>query len=380
MTQLAMPLWQKYVPLKRNGQRDWKAITDEHLLAYSKSALEVRGIKNRHGLEKSDSALYQALRKRDLIGKAISEKRETRTWSFISDDSLVFHARAFIENNGITNRHGLEKADRGLYAVLRNRGLIKEAIFEKRKTRDWASLSDGKLVRLSQRFIEDNRISNRKELARSDRGLCQILRRRGLMGRVISLDHENRRLHKLSDEQILLFTQKLINKKRIASRRELKKEDSRLYSALARRGLMEKIGLGPLYRNWTAMSDEQLVCYAREVINRRRLTTLRELREFDNGLEQILRKRALTLDVGLSPVRRNWEPLSDPQLVFFAQKFIRDKEIKNRSGLRKTDAGLYDVLKVRGLMDSVFDPIKKKHGELLVQLFEAVDTYTNSAK
>jgi hypothetical protein len=200
------------------------------------------------------------------------------------------------------------------------------------------------------------------------------------MGRVISLDHENRRLHKLSDEQILLFTQKLINKKRIASRRELKKEDSRLYSALARRGLMEKIGLGPLYRNWTAMSDEQLVCYAREVINRRRLTTLRELREFDNGLEQILRKRALTLDVGLSPVRRNWEPLSDPQLVFFAQKFIRDKEIKNRSGLRKTDAGLYDVLKVRGLMDSVFDPIKKKHGELLVQLFEAVDTYTNSAK
>jgi hypothetical protein len=210
MTQLAVPLWQKYVPLNRRGQRDWKAITDEHLLAYGMCAIEAKGISRRHKLEKSDLCLFQALHKRGLIGKILPEKRKTRAWASMTDTQLTYDAQKFVTENGIRNRHGLENAYPGLYAVLKKRQLIGIIFPEKRQTRDWASLSDAQLVFHAQKIMEDAGINGRKKLETADAGLYYVLIRRGLIDQTF-LQSEKRnqdQLTKLLSEAVDAYTEK----------------------------------------------------------------------------------------------------------------------------------------------------------------------------
>jgi hypothetical protein len=122
-TKMPVPLWQKYVPLDKLGKRDWKAITDGHLLAFTLDAIERNGIKNRSGFQKADSGLYHALGRRGLLEKVGLEPAH-RDWASLTNDQLVSHAQKFVEENGIRNRSGLQKADRGLYRTLRKRGLL----------------------------------------------------------------------------------------------------------------------------------------------------------------------------------------------------------------------------------------------------------------
>jgi hypothetical protein len=46
----------------------------------------------------------------------------------LTDEQLVSHAQKFVEENGIKNRHGLKKSDSSLYEALRKRGLL-DAVF-----------------------------------------------------------------------------------------------------------------------------------------------------------------------------------------------------------------------------------------------------------
>ena len=99
-------------------------MTDTELLDYAKKIAEEKGIKNRGGLQKADRGLYKVLRKRNLLDEVIPEKREERDWSSMSNEDLISHARKFIEENEIKNRVGLKKADNGLYQVLKKRNLL----------------------------------------------------------------------------------------------------------------------------------------------------------------------------------------------------------------------------------------------------------------
>jgi hypothetical protein len=261
------------LPTKGNGDRHWQAFSNTHLVAFAQKFVDENGISSRKGLQKADNGLYQALWRRGLIDRVITEsahssRKESRDWASLSDEQLISHAQNVVEENGIRNRKGLAKADSGLYDALRKRGLLGRAIPEKRETRDWASLDDGQLVSHAQKFIEENEIKKRKELAKADSGLYDALRKRGLIGELIPGNANEKN------------------------------------------------------RDWTSFSDEQLVSHA--------------------------------------------------------QKFIEEKGIKNRSGLVKADGGLYRALRNRGLLDPVFAPIEQKNkDELLGQLAEAVDAYTN---
>lgn len=72
MAEAVIPLWKKYVPLDRQGRRDWKAITDDHLLAFGVSVVEAKGISGRRELAKADLGVYQALRRRGFLDQVFS--------------------------------------------------------------------------------------------------------------------------------------------------------------------------------------------------------------------------------------------------------------------------------------------------------------------
>jgi hypothetical protein len=106
-----------------------------------------------------------------------------RSWKPMNDLELIRSARAFIAERGIGGRKELAKADAGLYQALWRRRLLDSVGLEE-KQRDWASMGDEELVALAKTFIAEKEIDGRKELAKADAGLYQVLRRRKLLDSV----------------------------------------------------------------------------------------------------------------------------------------------------------------------------------------------------
>ena len=176
---------------KRRKQRNWKSMNDEELISHARKIIEENGIKNRRGLQNIDRGLYGILRKRNLLDDAIPEKQ--RNWSSMRDDALVGLAKSFAKGKGIKNRLSLRKVDDGLYNVLLRRKLLDTVFHEKRKTRSWSSMSDSELIRFAKKFIKENKIKNRKNLEREDKGLYSVLWERNLLNAVFSPIEKSRK-------------------------------------------------------------------------------------------------------------------------------------------------------------------------------------------
>jgi hypothetical protein len=166
-------------------------MNNEDLISHARKFIKENEIKNRGGLYKADLGLYDILRRRNLVDEVIPEK-EYRDWSSMSDEDLISHARKFIKENEIKNRTSLNEADGGLYYVLRKRNLLDEVISEKREERDWSSMSNEDLISHARKFIEENEIKNRNGLHKADSGLYHVLRRRNLLD-VVFADIERAR-------------------------------------------------------------------------------------------------------------------------------------------------------------------------------------------
>jgi hypothetical protein len=113
---------------------------------------------------------------------------EHRKWASMNDEELVGFARKFVEEKKITGRKELQKADKGLYRALRNRGLIGKVIPETahENRRDWASMNDEELIAFVKSLVEENGITGREELKKEDSGLYEVLRRRKLLEAVFA--------------------------------------------------------------------------------------------------------------------------------------------------------------------------------------------------
>ncbi len=83
-----------------------------------------------------------------------------RLWRKTSDEEIVQYAKKLMEEKGADGREKLQKADSGLYRVLRKRGLFDKVGFEK-KLRSWRGMSDGKLLNLARKKMEKEGISGR---------------------------------------------------------------------------------------------------------------------------------------------------------------------------------------------------------------------------
>jgi len=138
------------------------------------------------------------------------------------------------------------------------------------------------------------------------------------------------------------------------TRRGLEKEDSGLYNALKRRGLLNEAipgKLGVTYRGY----DSPLECF-RENFGDRRDMTRTQLGEEDRGLYYSLMRRGLLNEAIPESYRRDWNKKSP--LEYFREKF-GDREGMTRSQLGREDSGLYGALWKRGLLDEAI-PDKAK--------------------
>ncbi|MDO8554181.1 MAG: hypothetical protein Q7S22_05215, partial [Candidatus Micrarchaeota archaeon] len=130
------------------------------------------------------------------------------------------------------------------------------------------------------------------------------------------------------------------------------------------------------FRNWQAMSDDEIVAYARAYCKKKGITKLSELSKGDNsdgGLLFILRKRGLldklferklsitivlqgkTFEIPLNNQgHRDWQSLSDNKILEFVRSHILEYKIMKRSELQKKSSDLYYVLIKRKLLDKLF--------------------------
>ncbi len=229
------------VPTDSAGRRLWKKMNDEQIVEFAKKLMEEKGLTKRKELQKADQGLYFVLRIRGLLGE-VGFDDKLRSWKDMSNTEVVEFAQKFMEENGITWRSELKKADCGLYGVLKRRGLLGEVGFEekKRKERIWTKMDEEEIVEVARRSVKEREITERDELKKTDSGLYEVLRKRGLLDKV-GLEERKRAWNKMSDEEVVEFAQKFMEKKKITGRIGLQKADSGLYEVLRKRGLLDRV-------------------------------------------------------------------------------------------------------------------------------------------
>jgi len=132
-------------------------------------------------------------------------------------------------------------------------------------------------------------------------------------------------------------------------------------------------------RVWREMSDEELVKFAKRFVEEKGITGKKELQMADNGLHLALRRRKLLDRVGFEEKKRkkrDWTSMSDEEIVAFAKKLMDEKGINGRYELQREDRGLYKVLHRRNIISRVFAPIENERKQQAVQqVFDAMKEF-----
>lgn len=290
------PLAEGIVPLKKNGHRAWASMSDGELVAFTQEYIKNHRISGRMELLKADKGLYHALRRRKLLDKIGLELKiqKARPWKDMSDEGLVTYAQKFMEERGISSKGELQKTDEGLYAILLRRDLLDNVGFEEER-RLWYRMSHEGLVALARGFIRENGITGKSELYRADKGLYDALRRRKLLERV-DFEERYRDWTSMSDGELVSHAKMFMKKKGISGRSELQETDLGLYKALHKRKLLDKAGFKEKLRRWRDMSGDELVAFAKEHVKKEGIRGRRDLYEKDSGLYSALHRRKLLDD------------------------------------------------------------------------------------
>ncbi|MFH1684720.1 MAG: hypothetical protein ABH983_00280 [Candidatus Micrarchaeota archaeon] len=297
-----------------------------------------------------------------------TDSKGRRLWRKMTDEQIVEYTRKWIEENRITGRKDLSKTDLGLYGALQKRGLLGEIrLKDKRgKRRFWASMSNEDIMEIARKVMEERGISERNELRNADSGLYYVLGKRGLVEDV-GFENIQRSWENMSDEEVIELAKTVMENEGITGRKEMVKVDSGLYYILGKRGLLDKVGFEEKRRkkrSWNGVSDEEVIELAKTVMERNGISGREELKKTDLGLYDVLRKRRLLDSVGFEKKLRSWESMSDMELVTFAKRMIRKNNICGRKELKKTDSGLYGALRKRSLLDRVFARIEQQRDDL----------------
>jgi len=229
------------VPTDSRGRRLWSKMTKEEIFNFARTQIEKRGIARREELRKVDCGLFDALRRRDILGE-LRFKEKTRSWRDISDEEIIELARETMKENGISERQELNKIDQGLYSILRRRGLLDEVGFED-KLRAWRNMRDEEVIDHTKEVMEKEGLNGKRELRDADPGLYTILWRRGLLGKIDFSDKTKKKRYwkGINDDELLELAGKLLEKREIVGRGELQRNDSGLYKILNERGLLDQV-------------------------------------------------------------------------------------------------------------------------------------------
>lgn len=243
----------------RRRMRNWESMGDDEIVEYARDSMQRRGLSGRGELWRADKGLHSALLRREAESPGIMDRigferkmRKMRDWKSMGDDEIAGYARALIGKLGIACLSGLKRADGGLHYVLQERAKKNPGIMDglgleakKRVKTDWESMDDAGLVDLARRFMAEGGISGKSELQEAHQRLYQALLRRekrvpGIMAR-IGFVERHKDWKAMGDAEIVACALHFMRKIGISRRKELRKADERLYDALRRRGLLDRV-------------------------------------------------------------------------------------------------------------------------------------------
>ncbi len=165
----------------------------------------------------------------------------------------------------------------------------------------------------------------------------------------------------MTDSEVLDYARKAIEKGGTGFRQDLKNADSGLHEILRKRNLLGKLEFGKKQKRWG--SDEEVVGIARKLIEEKEIRNPRDLEKADAGLYQILVRRNLVEEVGFEKMRkvRKWGP--DEEVIGIAKNLVQERRIRCPEELNEADTGLYQVLRKRNLFGQVgFEKMQRVWG------------------
>lgn len=214
--------------------------------------------------------------------------------------------------------------------------------------RNWTLMSDDEVIEYAKNQAAKKGIGSRSELGKTDSSLYAILLERKLIDR-IGFKADERAWSRYANAELLELARRIIDDNGITSRSELSKHDRPFYCALVKRKLIGEVGL-EIQRPWSEFSDDELVEYIRRFVGSNDIESRVGLKRARKGLYLAVTARGLIGRVRFKADERAWRRYSDDELVAYARRFVGENGIGKRSGLWRTDRGLYAVLQSRDLM------------------------------
>ena len=236
---------------------------------------------------------------------------------------------------------------------------------DSRGRKNWVKMSDEEIVEHAKRFMKEKEITYRKELEKANLGLLLTLQRRKLLHKIgLKRKRKERRdWSSISDDELVLYAKSIIKEKGIIGLTELYNADHALYEALRKRALLDKFGFERRHRerrDWFPMSDDELIHYTQSFVKEKEITKKSELKKSDTGLFMVLRRRTLLSKIVFEGKHKDWQSMNEIQLVEYAQTILKEKGISGRYELQKATPGLYNILRKKLLLDKIVFEQKRR--------------------
>ncbi|MDO8554654.1 MAG: hypothetical protein Q7S22_07645 [Candidatus Micrarchaeota archaeon] len=256
----------------------------------------------------------------------IPMRGKLRKWAGMTNAEIVEFAKAYCKEKGIIKSTELYNADGGLYRTLKGR-----------QTPDGKNLLD--------------QVFERKQFDEVVLGVQTFiipLNKRGMEG--------NRNWLAMSNEQLLEFTRAYCKGKKITKSSELEKgenADSGLWGALSKRKTPDGKNL---------------------------LDQVFERKDFK---EVTLDGKTFRIPLNAKQ-QRNWAAMSNDQIIVYAKAHCKENRITKSRELQvspKGDSGLWSILQIRNLLDRVFSDIRASQAaSALTELASALESFGGSGK
>lgn len=369
------PIAESIIPLDSRERRRWSSKEDAWLVEYARLVMKIAGISEVGKINNIDPALYSVLCRRKLIGKLrLKEKRKTKKeLESMDEDELIEFAKKYLKENKISTKNALAKSYRNLYKVLYLRKL-QDSVGLKIK-RNFSAMSHEEIVGLAKKKMEEEGLTKRSHLQKADGTLYGALSARGLLD-AVGFDDKRRVWRNRNDKELIEHANRYIKREGISTIMELNEKDSGLHQVLYKRGILDKVRFEKRIRKWHPMDNDSLIAHTRSFMEERGITGRAELCRVDSGLYTVLRDRKLLDSVGFRVVRKKWSRLKKDELFEYAVTFLEERGITEREELKKEDRSLFYALKRREIMATVFSKIEEaKQKQGLQEISEAMGDF-----
>ena len=265
-------------------------------------------------------------------------QRKRRNWIEMDDNELV----------GYSKQHGLyklkpkalQKKDQGYYNILLRRGVLYKVCTT--TIRNWSNMSNEELIEYGRNYGLFG-ISPRKASAKNT-SYYKIIRKRGLAEKVFVRTYRN--WSNMSNEELMEYGKE--HGLTGLSPKVLENKNHPYYYILLKRGLVNDVCTKTI-RNWSSMNEDELIKYAKQ----KGLFGVNPLEAYkrDKRYYQAIKRTSVAKKVFVR-MRRDWSSMNDDELMDYG----KDHGLFGVGILEaeKKDQSYYRAIKNRDLVDKVF--------------------------